>query len=70
MRARPRPPRLPPVLQTNGVSIYHHQHDDEATGIGGEYMVSAVRGMRALPSARHSSRLGSSLLLPASPLLF
>jgi hypothetical protein len=29
-------------LQTNGVSIYHHQHHDEATGIGGEYMVSAV----------------------------
>jgi hypothetical protein len=36
-------------LQTNGVSIYHHQHQDEATGIGGEYMVSAVSGHFCTP---------------------
>ena len=29
-------------LQTNGVSIYHHNQNDDATGIGGEYMATSV----------------------------
>lgn len=31
-----------PYKQTNGVAIYYHQQNDDSTGVGGEYMVSAV----------------------------
>uniref|UniRef100_A0A6S8KGU1 Protein ENHANCED DISEASE RESISTANCE 2 C-terminal domain-containing protein n=1 Tax=Dunaliella tertiolecta TaxID=3047 RepID=A0A6S8KGU1_DUNTE len=37
-----------PYKQTNGVSIYHHNQNDDATGIGGEYMASSV--VRGSPS--------------------
>ncbi|KAF5830177.1 hypothetical protein DUNSADRAFT_14931 [Dunaliella salina] len=37
-----------PYKQTNGVSIYHHNQSDDATGIGGEYMASSV--VRGSPS--------------------